>query len=181
MRTTWLALAVSGCYMGLWAMIYLFAPNLILAPYAVFAEIESFDRLRPIVTLLLRFIVLYSFFDAMLIVFGAAVRGAGDTRFSLVFSFIGAWFLMVLPVYLFTRAGSLTLWIAWSIVTFYIFVMGIGFLIRFQLGHWKSMSVIEHDTDAEPQEELTLPVTATTPADAAAAVSAAGGGHGESL
>ncbi|MEZ6051364.1 MAG: MATE family efflux transporter [Planctomycetaceae bacterium] len=179
-RTTWLALAVSGCYMGLWAMIYLFAPNLILAPYAVFAEIESFDRLRPIVTLLLRFIVLYSFFDAMLIVFGAAVRGAGDTRFSLVFSFIGAWFLMVLPVYLFTRAGSLTLWIAWSIVTFYIFVMGIGFLIRFQLGHWKSMSVIEHDTDAEPQEELTLPVTATTPADAAAAVSAAGGGHGES-
>ena len=41
------------------------------------------------------------------------------------------------------------------------------------------MSVIEHDRDEDPGEELTLPVTATTPADAAAAVSAAGGGHVE--
>ncbi len=178
-RTTWLAFCLSSLYMAAWACIYLFAPDVILAPYAAFAEIESFERLRPIVTMLLRFIVLYSFFDAMLIVFGAAVRGAGDTRFSLVFSFIGAWLLMVLPVYLFTRAGTLTLPIAWSIITCYIFVMGIGFLARFQLGHWKSMSVIEHDADEETVEELTLPVTATTPADAAAAVSAAGGGRGE--
>ncbi|MCA9076873.1 MAG: MATE family efflux transporter [Planctomycetaceae bacterium] len=178
-RTTWLAFYLSGLYMGAWGCVYLFAPDVILAPYAAFAEIESFERLRPIVTMLLRFIVLYSFFDAMLVVFGAAVRGAGDTRFSLVFSFICAWLLMVLPVYLLTRAGTLTLPIAWSVITVYIFVLGIGFLTRFQLGHWKSMSVIEHDRDEDPGEELTLPVTATTPADAAAAVSAAGGGHVE--
>lgn len=178
-RTTWLAFLLSSLYMAIWGCIYLFAPDLILAPYAAFAEIESFERLRPTVTMLLRFIVLYSFFDAMLIVFGAAVRGAGDTRFSLVFSFICAWLLMVLPVYLFMRAGMLTLTIAWSVITGYIFVLGIGFLARFQLGHWKSMSVIDREPDDASGDELTLPATATTPADAAAAVSAAGGGHDE--
>jgi MATE family multidrug resistance protein len=172
-RTTWVAFLVSTAYMAAWGALFLFAPHAAIAPYAAFAEIESFAELRPLVTMLLRFVVLYSFFDAMVIVFGAAVRGAGDTRFSLWFSFAAAWLLMVLPVYLASRAGTLSLTMAWWVVSLYIFVLGIGFLLRFVYGKWKSMSVIELDATDEIGDELTIPATPTIPADASSAASAA--------
>ena len=178
-RTTWVAFLVSTLYMAMWAVLFLFAPGAVIAPYAAFAEIESYAELRPLVATLLRFVVLYSFFDAMVIVFGAAVRGAGDTRFSLWFSFAAAWLLMVLPVYLASRAGTLSLTMAWWVVSLYIFVLGIGFLLRFLYGKWKSMSVIELDAVDEIGEGLTIPATPTTPADAAGAATAAGAAHSD--
>ncbi|MGE3999549.1 MAG: MATE family efflux transporter [Planctomycetaceae bacterium] len=176
-RTTWMAFLLSSVYMMAWAILFLIVPEVVLAPYAAFAEIESFAELRPIVVVLLRFIVLYSFFDAMVIVFGAAVRGAGDTKFSMWFSFAAGWLLMVLPVYLASRAGVLSLNLAWWSVTLYILVLGVGFLARFLRGGWKTMSVIEQDAEPEIREELTIPAAAATPADAAAAAAAAGPAH----
>ncbi|MBX3439178.1 MAG: MATE family efflux transporter [Planctomycetaceae bacterium] len=172
-RTTWLAFLVSSVYMMAWAVLFVIVPDVVLAPYAAFAEVESFSELRPMVVVLLRFIVLYSFFDSMVIVFGAAVRGAGDTKFSMWFSFASAWLLMVLPVYAASWTGTLTLSFAWWTVTVYIFVLGLGFLARFVRGRWKSMSVIEQDPHHELHEDLTtLPRQATTTAAAGTVVAA---------
>lgn len=174
-RTTWMAFLLSGLYMSVWAFLFLAVPDVVIAPFAAFAEIASFDELRPMVIVLLRFVVFYTFFDGMVIVFGASIRGAGDTRFSMWFSFAAAWLLMVAPVYLAFRWEALTLHFAWWAVTSYIVVLGIGFFARFLRGRWKSMSVIEHDDDVI--EELTVPAMSTTPADAAAAATAAGQTH----
>ncbi len=186
-RTTWLAFLLSSVYMMAWAFLFLALPDVVLAPYAAFAEIESFAELRPMVVMLLRFIVLYSFFDAMLIVFGASIRGAGDTKFSMLFSFAAGWLLMVLPVWLAARSGALSLQFAWWTVTLYIVVLGLGFLARFLRGHWKTMSVIGQDDESDEQaagsaisEEVTIPAASTTPADAAAAAAAAGPAHTDS-
>ncbi len=186
-RTTWLAFLLSSVYMMAWATLFLAVPDVVLAPYAAFAEIESFAEMRPTVVMLLRFIVLYSFFDAMLIVFGASVRGAGDTKFSMLFSFAAGWLLMVLPVWLASRAGVLSLEFAWWTVTLYIVVLGLGFLARFLRGHWKTMSVIERDAESAEQvtgsaigEDVTIPAASTTPADAAAAAAAVGPAHSDS-
>lgn len=148
-RTTWMAMLLSGSYMLAFAPIYLFAPDLIMAPYFAYSAPGEFEQMRPLVTQLLYFVVLYSFFDAMAVVFGSAVRGAGDTRFSLIFSLLSAWFVLVMPVWLASRAGTITLAASWWGVSAYIMLLGVGFAIRFQLGRWKSMSVIEHDAPPE--------------------------------
>ncbi|MBC7820870.1 MAG: MATE family efflux transporter, partial [Planctomycetaceae bacterium] len=125
------------------AAIYVLLPELILRPY--FADSSEVDSapVRAQVIVLLRFVAVYCFFDAMGIVFGFAIRGAGDTRFALIFSCVSAWTLLVLPTF-----ASLT-WFGgglnacWWFCTIYIIVLGCGFLARFLAGHWKSMRVIE--------------------------------------
>jgi MATE family multidrug resistance protein len=140
-RTTWLAFALASLYTLFFCAVYLFLPDLILKPYGL-ADHES---LRRTVVVLLRFVAVYSFFDAMFVVFNAAIRGAGDTRFALVFQFSLGLVMLVLPTYIASSLyGSEGFSVAWYAVTSFIVVLGLGFLARFQQGRWMSMRVIEH-------------------------------------
>jgi len=141
-RTVWKAFALSGGYMLLFALLYLSAPDLILSPFMHGDEKEQFETMKPIVITLLQFVALYTFFDAMAIIFGSAIRGAGDTLFSLVFSVTSGWLLMVLPtVWIIQQEG--TLYQCWAAITAAVIVMGLGFLARFLYGKWKTMRIIE--------------------------------------
>lgn len=153
-RTTWLAFAVSFVHMNVFSAVYFFAPDLILAPYAAKSDPAKFEVVREQVVVLLRFVALYGVFDAMNIVFGAAVRGAGDTRFSMLFSGACGWFCMVVPTYVALVHFGGGLLAAWGIVTFFLVVVGFGYMARFQQGKWKSMRVIEMVRPAELAEEL---------------------------
>lgn len=144
-RTTWMAFGISFAYMTGFAAIYLFAPDLIMSPYAAHSDLEEFARLKETVADLLKFIALYGIFDAMVIIFGAAVRGAGDTRFSMIFSGLCGWFLMVVPTFVALVYFDGGLRTAWGVITFYLVVLGFGYLFRFQGGKWKSMRVIESE------------------------------------
>ncbi|WP_437191291.1 MATE family efflux transporter [Planctomicrobium sp. SH527] len=150
-RTVWKAMFLAGGYMIAFAILYLSLPDLILKPFMNSSEVELFNEMRPTVVVLLKYVALYTFFDAMAIVFGAAVRGAGDTTFSLVFSMLCGWLLMVVPAYLSVRNGW-GLHGCWIAVTVTVFVMGFGFLWRFQGGKWKTMQVIEKTPLELPDE-----------------------------
>lgn len=151
-RTTWLAFGLCSAYMGAFIAIYLFLPDVILYPYAARSTPEQFAPIRELVYVLLVFVSVYSFFDGMLIVFGSAVRGAGDTRFSLMFTLVCAWSLMVAPTWIIWHYFDADLLAGWTAVSAYLVVAGFGFVIRFQRGKWKSMRVIESDV-AGPAEE----------------------------
>ncbi len=139
-RTTWLAGALAGGYTLLFCGVYLFLPELILKPYGLAED----AAVRDVVVGLLRFVAFYSFFDAMFVVFNAAIRGAGDTRFALFFSVSMGVLLLVLPTYIASHFGNAGFTVAWYAVTVYITVLGLGFMARFQQGKWKTMRVIEH-------------------------------------
>lgn len=147
-RTTWTAFKVSAAYMLTFAAIYVLLPEWILRPYFAYSTDVDPNQVNPVVVretviVLLRFVAVYCFFDAMGIVFGFAIRGAGDTRFALWFSCVSAWSLMVVPtvVSLTWFRGGLNA--CWWFCTIYIIVLGCGFFARFLAGHWKSMKVIE--------------------------------------
>ncbi|MEW4530373.1 MATE family efflux transporter [Maioricimonas sp. JC845] len=147
-QSTYRALQVSLGYMAFWATAYLFLPDLLLMPYAAFARLESFDVIRPVVVVLLRFVAIYSLFDALAIVFGSAIRGAGDTRFSFWWTLLCGWGLLVLPAWWISHHNPQHgLYGSWGAASVYITAMGIGFYIRFRGGRWKSMRVIESTDD----------------------------------
>jgi MATE family, multidrug efflux pump len=153
-RTTWLAFGLCSVYMLVFCAIYVFLPDVILYPYAVKQTPEEFAPIRELVHVLLLFVALYSFFDGMAIIFGSAVRGAGDTRFSLVFTLIAGWSLMVAPTWIVWHVFEADLIAAWWSVSVYILVAGFGFLVRFQMGQWKSMRVIEADDSRVEAPEI---------------------------
>lgn len=161
-RTTWNAFWLSAVYMGVFACVYLFFPNVILKPYAARVDPQEFDAIRDHVMLLLRFVAAYSFFDAMAIIFGSAVRGAGDTRFTLVTSFLAGVFVMVLPTYIDLHWFGGHLVVSWSACTLYLAVLGFVFLYRFQAGQWMSMRVIE-GSDDDPTGAAAVDASKITP------------------
>jgi MATE family multidrug resistance protein len=139
-RTTWLAFGLASLYVAAFSGIYLLAPELILRPYGL----AEHPEVRGLVIFLLRFVAIYAFFDAMAVVFNSAIRGAGDTRFALVFSFSMGLLLLVLPTCVAARYGPEGFQAAWYAVTVFISVLGLGFMARFQQGRWMTMRVIEH-------------------------------------
>lgn len=144
------AMAISGTYMIAFAAIYLTFPEMLLAPLLQGEEQAMFSEIRPIVIELLKFVAVYTLFDAMAIVFGSAIRGAGETRFSMIFTVTASWCLMVLPT-LWAISNSKGIYFCWMAATIFIVILGIGFLLRYRQGKWKTMKVIEH------HEEYQLP------------------------
>ena len=130
------------------ALVYLFGQDVILEPYARYSDPDKFAELRPVIETLLVYVVLYLYFDAMAIIFGAAIRGAGDTQFSLYYTAIVLWTTMVAPIWWIQRTGG-SFYACWGVMIVQLMVLGLGFLARFLQGKWLTMRVIEH-TPLEP-------------------------------
>lgn len=130
-RTTWLAVGLSVGYILFCSGIYLFLPQLLLAPYEWKAHGEDFSEVKVVVIQLLWFVAAYSFFDTLAIVFGSAIRGAGDTRFSMIFTLICVLALLIAPTVILFGWYKPTLSMCWAYCSVYIMVMGLGFMFRF--------------------------------------------------
>lgn len=144
-------------YMGSISLSYVLAPGIFLAPYASKADPATFSAIRDIVVVLLRFVAVYSMFDAMNLVFAAAVKGAGDTHFVLRMSAAVSLFVLVLPTYVALVVLKQGLYTGWTIASAYIAVLGLSFLFRFLAGKWKTMRVIEAPVPVVPPSYPELP------------------------
>jgi MATE family multidrug resistance protein len=142
-RSTWLAMIGTGSLVLVCCSAYILAPWHLLEPFRRYADPEEFAKIEPLVLQILKYVAIYSLFDAMLVVFGSAIRSAGDTRVSLLVNMFSAWFLMVIPVAVMEFYGVLTLERCWYACTANLVVGGFIFLLRFQYGPWREMTVIE--------------------------------------
>ena len=143
--STWKGFVFGGGIMFICGLVYVLFPQLLLIPYELYAEDEDFAGTKAVVILLLRFVAIYSFFDAMAIIFGSAVRAAGDTVFSMLVTCACAWGLLVIPTYLTWKLYQPSLFWSWVWCSVYVIVLGFVFLTRFLSGRWMTMSIIEPD------------------------------------
>jgi multidrug resistance protein, MATE family len=142
-RTTWIAFGIAAIYMLAFGVLYVGFPQLLMTPYAIEGNASDFEKIRPLIVRLLWFVAVYSLFDAMAIVFGSALRGAGDTRFAMMISFFGSWLFMVIPTWIGIVYWNWGILEAWSACTLNVSAVGLAFMARFYQGKWRSMRVIE--------------------------------------
>jgi MATE family multidrug resistance protein len=112
-------------------------------PDAIFAE--AF----PMAVFMLRLAALYVMADAMMLVFGGALRGAGDTFWTMVLSVIGHWVLAgaawaLIRVF---HAGPRT---SWAVVVVLVLGLGSIFTLRFRSGRWRAMKVVDEPLPPRP-------------------------------
>jgi MATE family multidrug resistance protein len=100
------------------------------------------ELIYPLAVRLLWFVAGYNLLDAVAMVFVSAIKGAGDTMFVLITSAVmcvlltgGSW--LAVEVWRFDIYGC------WAIISGWIALMGVVFLLRFLGGKWRSMRVIE--------------------------------------
>ena len=137
------ALGMSLVYMGACGALYVLGPTLLLAPYAAGADPATFPEIAAIATVLLRFVAFYSIFDMLNLVHAAGLRGAGDTVYPMLLTFVLAWIVMLVPAGVGCLVYGAGVTFAWSMATLYVFLLGMLMRRRFRAGHWKAMRVIE--------------------------------------
>lgn len=144
-KTVYSAAYITFGYMIFIAICYYAAPNVFMLPFKAQASAEQFAAISPIVKTLLLFVGFYCIFDTGNIIFSAALKGAGDTKFVMWVSVILNWLIMVIPSWLAVTflQGRARLYAAWLALTGYVCALAMLFFLRFCAGKWKTMRVIE--------------------------------------
>ena len=142
-RSTYSAFHLTFLYMTVIALFYVAWPDLFIQPFAARSDPVRFASIREMTIVLLRFVAVYSLFDALNIIFASAIKGAGDTRFVMIMELILSMAIMVVPSYLAIIHFSLGIYGGWICATMYIAALGMAFYGRFRGGRWKEMRVIE--------------------------------------
>jgi MATE family multidrug resistance protein len=140
-------------YSAVMIIIFIFFPEIILKMFGLESE-----YVRDLSKTMLIFTSGYLLFDAFNILYGNAVRGAGDTRFAMWVGISMSWLLFAIPCaaaycYFFSdsaialfgteRTQYLCPWTFWWICEIYIIMLGSALYLRYRQGKWKSMTVID--------------------------------------
>ena len=91
---------------------------------------------------MVRVMVLYLYADAMAIVFSSALRGAGDTFWTMVLGVSGHW-ASALAMVVLVRVVHVGPRVAWCMVVVMVFVLATIFFLRYRSGAWRKVRVVE--------------------------------------
>ncbi|MBW1851706.1 MAG: MATE family efflux transporter [Deltaproteobacteria bacterium] len=138
------ALHITFVYMMTVAAIFVFVPEPLLYLFkAHHYSPEQYTEIMGMGVVLMRFLAVFCFFDALNLVFSGAIKGAGDTRFIMWTIAALSLGLMIIPVYLAVEVINAGIYTAWTLATFYVSALGLAFMLRYRQGKWKKMRVIE--------------------------------------
>lgn len=140
---TWTSFYVAAIYMAVMALAYLLVPELFLSPYGARSQSADFPAVHALAVNLLRLVAVYCIFDASYIVFSAALKGAGDTRYVMWVSVVLSWLIMVLPPIVGVTYFGIGVYGVWAFMCVYVILVSVIFYFRFRAGKWKGMRVIE--------------------------------------
>jgi MATE family multidrug resistance protein len=147
-KSVYSAFHLTFVYMAGIAVAYVLIPDIFVAPFAAQADPERFREIYRLTVVLLRFVAVYSVFNTMNMVFAAAVKGAGDTRYVMIMVAIISLLVLIIPTYLTIIILNWGLMFAWVIASAYVIILGFVFYFRFLGGKWKGMRVIERPAAA---------------------------------
>ena len=139
-RGAYVAAAIGVVITGFFMVAFCVAPNFFLNIYA--GDSESFEEIRGLAVMALRFVSFYMFFDCLNVVFASALRGAGDAKFIMLTTIVvsGLTYVALLIGLGVFRFGLNWNWIC---LAFYVVLSSCAFVIRFARGAWKKGSLVE--------------------------------------
>jgi multidrug resistance protein, MATE family len=138
------ALHLTLAYMILVSALFVLTPGPLLSLFkAGDHSAEHYEKIMNLGVILLRFVAVFCFFDALNLIFSGAIKGAGDTRFIMWTIAILSLGVMIVPVYIALEVMGRGLYTAWTLATVYVCALGVAFMLRYRQGKWKKMRVIE--------------------------------------
>ena len=141
-RETWRCLGLGWAYIGLcWLAIGLGSRGvlaLFYPPDAPFGLAEFLSLGRKLILIFL----LWAWFDTMNLVLGGSLKGAGDTRFVMVWV-AGTSLLGWLPLLFLCHALGCGIVALWLTMLAYVVAAALGLLARFLRGRWKALRLLE--------------------------------------
>jgi MATE family multidrug resistance protein len=141
-RSAYSGLKTTLGYTALVFVLFLAVPELLARPFMPQVGGADYRDLMPRTVFMIRMASVYLLSDALMLVFGGALRGAGDTRWVMRVSVTCHW-LFASSGWLLIRKLRVTPELAWVVFVLLVTLTGGIFYGRFRGGHWKSLRVIE--------------------------------------
>ncbi|MDX9978994.1 MAG: MATE family efflux transporter [Lentisphaeria bacterium] len=105
-------------------------------------DTAGFAETVPLAVFMVRLVALYVCADALGLVFSGALRGAGDTFWTMCLSVGTHWTMSLLTMWL-IRRGHVSPRIAWLALVGFVWVIGGLFYARYRSGRWRLLKVVD--------------------------------------
>ena len=110
--------------------------DLFIAPHSANAALIA-QKAIPLIRLVSCFVI----GDATYLIFGEALRGAGDTRFYMWIMIVCAWGILIPGTWVLVYKMDSGIFAVWSWLTFYAWLTAIFMFVRFIQGKWKKLYI----------------------------------------
>ena len=136
-------LHIALAYMSVMAAIIVFFPEGLMNLFRTHGEAGAdYGAVVELGVVLLRYVAAFTFIDAVAIVYIGGLKGAGDTRFTMLLIGLASLLCMVLPLSLLVHFGMTSVHGPWACLLVYVLVLSFAAMFRFQRGPWRNIRVI---------------------------------------
>jgi MATE family multidrug resistance protein len=120
-------------------ILFLTSTEYVLMPFGL----EKYSPTWNLANDLILYVVIYMNFNAVMIIFSSALKGAGDTAWLMKALGIMSFSILALPTFILIEYLDAEVYDLWTLITFYVFCLALAFYLRFRHGFWKGIQVID--------------------------------------
>jgi len=138
------AMRMGLLYMALIGSTFILFPGLYIALFNPKDAVFSAQELLATGRLMLIMMTIWGFFDSISIILVGALKGAGDTRFVLIYMALWSWGFFV-PGSIWIVWSGQSILMLWLWLALYVCLFTSGIWLRWKKGTWKTIKLIHHD------------------------------------
>lgn len=125
--------------------LFVFIPEQLVHVFHPETPTAVFDEAVPIAVTMIRIAALYVLVEAVVVALVGALRGAGDTHFTMIVSVAAHWSFVPL-LYLSMNVFKLSVPFSWFLLVLFFLIFSTILVFRFRSGKWKKIRVIHAET-----------------------------------
>ena len=122
--------------------LFVFIPETLVRVFHPETASSTFEEAVPIAVAMVRIASLYVLVEAVMVALVGALRGAGDTHFTMVASVLAHWSFIPL-LYLALNVFKLSVPFSWFLLVVFFLLFSMVLIFRFRSGKWKRIRVIQ--------------------------------------
>ncbi len=148
-KTVHSAIKVGTLYSLGTLLLFVAVPDWLVAVFRPDSPSQIFEDARPLASSMIRMASFYVLAEAMMCALVGALRGAGDTLFTMAASVSAHW-LFALTAWMLFKVFHLPPLVGWSAVIGIFLAFALALFLRFRSGRWMTISVVDAGTPASP-------------------------------
>lgn len=131
-------------YMALIGLTFILFPHQYFALFQPKNAVFSLEELYETGRVMMYLMAAWGLLDTISIIIGSALKGAGDTKFVMIYLTSVGWgiWLPISFILIWLGAGIIVLWV-WMAT--FIGLLSIGYLVRWRRGKWKTIQLVASD------------------------------------
>ncbi len=142
-RAVFSSLKIGVVYIILIGITFVLMPHQYIALFTGSGDsVIHSDQVFECVRILMLFLVVRGLADIVDIILSSALKGAGDTKFVMIFSVATAWLMLGVGEYLIIEVFKSNIYVAWGWSILYLIVTATGYALRFHAGNWRNIDLM---------------------------------------